>query len=265
MGASKISSAAVGRDGILIDPSASSVLPKKLDMNARSRPTIEGEEISVVLVGDFNAKIFHPAWFAQEGLIRRSEAENASIEIIHRDVASFRLDWLEVDVLPNRFSAKIRSAAFCPSLRDLVVGTFSTLRHTPSKQLGINLTRRFRFGSETQWHQFGHYLAPKSPWQGLLVQPGMRGIHVQGARPDGAAGYVLFTAEPDTPGYLSLRVNDHVELPRDADLSVTGATMYFVERIGSDFDQSLQRAEQLMDRLLDRFSDQEDFDDGINE
>ncbi|WP_295406994.1 hypothetical protein [uncultured Thiocystis sp.] len=233
-------------------------------MNTRQRPTIEGEEIAIVLIGDFNPMIFQPAWFALEGLIRRSEAEEADIEIMHHDIASFRLDWVSVDVLADRFSAKIRSSAFRVSLRDLIVGTFSTLRHTPTKQLGINLTQRWRFATDAEWHNFGHYLAPKSPWNELLVQPGMRGIHVQGSRPDDMLGHVLVSAEPDRSGFVSLRVNDHFELPKDAETGGTAATMYFVEKIESDFDASLQRAEQLIEGLITGFLSQEHFDDGTH-
>ena len=231
-------------------------------MNIRPRPTLESEEISIVLIGDFNAKIFHPSWFAQEGLIRKSEAEDASVEIIHRDIASFRLDWLTVVVSRERFAATTRSLPFRSTLRDLVVGTFTALRHTPTRQLGMNLTRRFCVASDTEWHNFGHYLVPKSPWKNFMRQPGMRSVHVQGARPDGSSGYVLVTVEPDQPNFVSLRVNDHFDLPKDADMGGLGTTSYFVEKIEVDFEPSLQRAEQIMDGLFDGFLVQESFDDG---
>jgi hypothetical protein len=233
-------------------------------MNVRPRPTVEGEEIAIVLIGDFNPMIFQPAWFALEGLIRRSEAEEADIEIMHHDIASFRLDWVSVDVLAERFSAKIRSSAFRVSLLDLIVGTFSTLRHTPTRQLGINLTKRLRFSTDAEWHNFGHYMAPKSPWKDLLEHPGMRGIHVQGCRPEGAPGHVLVSAEPDRPGFVSLRVNDHFEFSKDAEVGGTAATLYFVEKIKSDFESSLQRADQLIEGLITGFMAQEHFDDGTH-
>ena len=47
---------------------------------------------SIVLIGDFNTSIFHPRWFAVQGLLRESEVQGAEIEIMHRDIAVFRLD-----------------------------------------------------------------------------------------------------------------------------------------------------------------------------
>lgn len=249
----------------MVAPLRGSCTPtRQYRMNARPAPTLEGEEISIVLIGDFNAKIFHPAWFALEELIRRSEAEEAVVEIVHRDVASFRLDWVAVAVVSDRFSASIRSAAFRTSLRDLVGGAFSRLRHTPTRQLGINLTKRFRFPTDAEWHNFGHYLAPKSPWKGLLDQPGMLGIHVQGTRPDHAPGHVLVTAEPNAPSLVSIGVNDHYDTPQGLESEGATGTAYFVDKIATEFEQSLQRADRIIKELIAGFLTQKGFDDGTH-
>ena len=51
------------------------------------KPEIEG--VGIVLVGSFNPRIFQPAWFATENLIREEEEQAAKIELIHRQVAIF--------------------------------------------------------------------------------------------------------------------------------------------------------------------------------
>jgi hypothetical protein len=51
------------------------------------KPEIEG--VGIVLVGSFNPRIFQPAWFAAENLIREEEEQAAKIELIHRQVAIF--------------------------------------------------------------------------------------------------------------------------------------------------------------------------------
>ena len=65
-------------------------------------PDIQG--VTVVFLGDFNPKIFQPAWFAVQGLIRQQEAEEANVEIIHPDVVSFSLEWLALQVTRERFA-----------------------------------------------------------------------------------------------------------------------------------------------------------------
>ena len=48
---------------------------------------VEGHNI--VIIGSFNPQIFQPAWFANEGLVRKGEAETAKIVIIHNRIVSF--------------------------------------------------------------------------------------------------------------------------------------------------------------------------------
>jgi hypothetical protein len=199
----------LGRHNVTLPPRCASLLPFPQRaglylLNQRKTPTVEGEDIAVVLIGDFNAKIFQSFWFAQEGLIRRSEAEEADVEIIHRDISVFRLEWCSLDVTRERFQAKTLSVAHRTALRDFVAGTFPKLCHTPTRQLGINFTQRLRFASGAEWHNYGHFLTPKSPWKGLLKQPGMRVVRLQGLREDGAEGYILVTVEPSNPGYVAL-------------------------------------------------------------
>ena len=52
-------------------------------------PQLKINRHSIVLIGNFNPKIFQPAWFGSEGLIQKKEAEQSTIEIIHPDVVIF--------------------------------------------------------------------------------------------------------------------------------------------------------------------------------
>jgi hypothetical protein len=175
-------------------------------------PEMQG--ISVVWLGDFNPKIFQPAWFAAEGLIRKQEAEEANIEIIHPEVVSFALEWLRLQVTRERFFVSTTQEPYYEVVRDLVLGTFSLLRHTPVHKMGINTDMHFRMGSEDTWHAFGHRLAPKDLWQGILDSPGMRSLTMEGGRLDGYKGYIRVKVEPSVrvhPG-VYVNVNDHYEV-----------------------------------------------------
>lgn len=178
-----------------------------------TQPTIEIEGMGIVLVGSFNPQIFQPAWFAAEGLVRKEEAEAAKIEIIHPQIISFSMEWLRLQVTLERFAASTSDSSAYEPLRDLVLGTFQLLRHTPVRQMGLNRDVHFRMASEDAWHAFGHRLAPKEPWDGLLDQPGMRRLVMQGRRHDDSRGYIQVTVEPSMrahPG-VYVRINDHYE------------------------------------------------------
>lgn len=225
------------------------------------RPEVSSDDYSVVLIGDFNPKICQPAWFAAQALIRESEAEAANVEIIHSDFTSFSTDWFVMQIARDRFSATAKSSAYKEHLRDLVLGTFHKLSHTPLTQMGINYSARVRFKSDVDWHCFGHFLSPKAPWAGLLTKPGMRSVSVEGARPDDLLGCVVVSAEPIRGGANEaiVRVNDHCERPRD--MRSEGVN-FFLEIIERDYDKVINRSKDLVNGLLTRFSEQETFDDG---
>lgn len=157
---------------------------------------LEIEGVGIVLVGSFNPKIFQPAWFAAENLIRKEEAQAANIELIHPQVARFSLDWLQLQVTEEQFSATTTQSSFYEPLRDLVLGTFRLLRHTPVRMMGLNRDSHFRMPTEEAWHAFGHRLTPKEPWAGVLKEPGMRSLTMEGLRPDGFQGYIRVRLSP---------------------------------------------------------------------
>ena len=88
---------------------------------------LEFQAHTIVAVGDLNPAIFQPAWFAAEGLITNHEAQAAKIQMISAQAASFQVDWLSLQVLPDRFVAATENEAFYRHLVDLVGSTFSKL------------------------------------------------------------------------------------------------------------------------------------------
>src|SRR5436190_5727882 len=105
---------------------------------ADRRPELAGS--SIVLVGSFNPAIFHPVWFAQQGLMPEAETVGPAnerggpkIEIIHSQIAAFQTESFVVNVTTDRFSVTTKPTKPGIALRDLVTGTFSVLEHTPVK------------------------------------------------------------------------------------------------------------------------------------
>ncbi|MBV9945545.1 MAG: hypothetical protein JOZ69_01700 [Myxococcales bacterium] len=204
---------------------------------------------SLVLVGNFNPAIFQPAWLAAKELIRESEAKGAVIEVIHPDIAQYRVDWLHVSVTRDRFSASTADPAHRAPLRDLVVGLFELLEQTPTVRLGINRSFQVDLPDVETWHALGHLVAPKEPWGGILENPGMRTLLVEAPRSDGLPGRTFFRVEPSQKYAHSVFVDVNSEYHPDAEQ--TGeATSYFVDRIRKDWDRLLSEARDGVEKLV---------------
>lgn len=178
------------------------------------KPSLHTSSHSIVLLGDFNPKIFQPAWFACEGLVGKNEAEAAEIEVIHAEVVVFAFQGFKLQVTRDRFIISSLQEPYFAPMRDLVLGTFELLRHTPVNRMGINVERHYRVHTEEEWHSFGHKLTPKQIWNGILEEPGMRSVVIQGKRKDSYNGWVLMRVDPSPavqPGVF-FQVNDHLEL-----------------------------------------------------
>lgn len=207
--------------------------------------------VSLVMVGKFNPVIFQPQWFSAHKLLRPQEADNASVEVIHPDVTIFTAEWLQMRVESARFQVNTFQPPFFPALRDMVLGTFSILEHTPIWMLGINCEYHFRFDSEQEWNAFGDAMAPKERWSGLLETPGLLSLEIQGTRSEGHKGYTRVKVGP-SPEYqygVVISVNDHYQLPGlpDKPIGCSEITKILAER----FETSQEMSAILAKRLLE--------------
>ncbi|MEW6376033.1 MAG: hypothetical protein AB1502_09645 [Thermodesulfobacteriota bacterium] len=178
-------------------------------------PEIDGS--SIVLLGAFNLAIFHPLWFKINQLIRPEEADAAKLEVTHPAVSIFSLEWFKLQVEMERFVVETTDKANFGPISDLVLGTFSILDHTPVRALGINRMMHFKMESIEEWHAFGHMLAPKDVWHGIMDRPGLRSLTMDDPRDD-PAGYIRVRIEPLNrvdPG-IFIEVNNHYEIKENS-------------------------------------------------
>jgi hypothetical protein len=212
----------------------------------------ELQSVNIVLAGDFNPSIFHPAWFASEGLIRVGEAETAEIDIIHPELAIFDIEGFHIEVNKGRFSIVTTQASYYEAIRDLALGTFRILKHTPINMMGINFQAHFRMDSEEKWNEVGDILAPKPPWGDALDSPGMRSLTMEeGKRRDGLTGYLRVKVEPSVkviPG-IYLDINDHFQKPSD---SKTRGSEEIITILEKSWDASRQRTVEIIRTLLEK-------------
>ncbi len=171
---------------------------------------------SIVCVGTFNPAIFHPAWLAARSLIQETEAEGAEVRVITPDVAEFRLKWVQVQVLRERLTAGTETPDDFPLLRDLVVGTFRLLEHTPVTGVGLNRQMHFRVEDSEAWHHIGHVLAPKVIWRRHVKNPGLQLLTIKAHRQDDLKGEIHINVAPvilsPNQDTVEILVNSHFDV-----------------------------------------------------
>ncbi len=207
-------------------------------------PPIVLEGSSIVFIGSFNPAIFHPSWYVRERLWGQTELEDAEVEIITADICSFHTEQYTLQVLNNRFTVSTTQAPLYDALRDLAIGTFRILRHTPLAQLGLNRHVHFRLDSEEAWHGIGYKLAPKEHWQPILKNPGMGALTIVGMRPDGLDGAVNVRVEPSNriENGLFVEINDHFEV--DDTLARSAKAILGIAE--EQWAESLRRADEII-------------------
>jgi hypothetical protein len=221
----------------------------------------ETGNVGIVLVGRFNPRIFHPIWFARNGLLSDQEADSADIEVIHSEIAIFRLDWLVIRVEPQRFIAETTEAPYV-RLSDLVIRIFREfLPHTPINMLGINRRAHFSVGSEEVRNCIGKKLAPHEPWgewsqniegETAETRGGLRSLTMQQrGLDDRDQGHINAKIEPSMalPGRVGIfmEINDHYELRGQED--VIGSDE-IITMLQNRFEPSIRRSERIIDQIM---------------
>lgn len=127
---------------------------------------------AIVVIGNFNPAIFTPDWLELNGLIGEGDADTARDGsqgrdmIITRKVATFESDWFALEVLENKFTLTSKGA-LSPAFKDLAIGVFQLVSHTPVMAVGLNFMGHFKLANEDDYHRIGDVLAPKKIWQSL--------------------------------------------------------------------------------------------------
>jgi hypothetical protein len=214
---------------------------------------LDNQLVAVVLRGTFTPPIFQPAWFASHGLIRAQESDAANVQIIVPEASIFTAEWLQLNVIQNRFQVATTQESFYEPLRDLVVGVLKILNETPLRGMGINRSFHYRLASEDAWHRIGNQLAPKDTWGALLDKPGMRSLIMHGARTDRQEGYIQVKVEPEPADKIKFGVhvefNDHYQFkPTDPNLmNIQRAT----EILSQCWKVSMERGMSIASKIAD--------------
>lgn len=223
------------------------------------------QSAAIVMLGNFNPKIFHPSWFALNDLTPNEVAEAAEIALVADEYSEFVIGDFHIVVDLNRLSLTTKSEPFV-GLSDFTTNLLALLSHTPIHQLGINYAIHFALENVAQRMALGRALAPTAPWRrwGESLQGadpksagGLRSLVMEESRPPRRdQGYRRVTIEPsvrqdlgvDPLVGLYLAVNDHCELGDAA--KPTGA-LPALEWLAANFDTSLNESKEIVADLME--------------
>jgi hypothetical protein len=172
----------------------------------------------VALLGSFNPRIFEPRWFSEEGLVARPEAAEAEVQMIDHDFCHLNFGWVDLIATEDRLQAESTGETVNDGqVRDLLVGIFRLLPHTPVRVGSIHHRWQLKVDSEDAWHDVGHSLAPKEIWDEVLEKPGLFDFAMQGDRPDDFQGAIKVRIQPSraVSSGVFINVNDEFVLPED--------------------------------------------------
>lgn len=93
---------------------------------------------SIVVLGDMNPKIHHPAWYAQIELLTDDEQHSADNVLCTPPFAQFNTAAFAIQCTADRWETQTRTLDSLDRLLDVTVSVFETLDQTPVRSFGFN-------------------------------------------------------------------------------------------------------------------------------
>lgn len=205
----------------------------------------------VVFVGEFNPVIIQPFWLASKKLIREQEAQTANIEIIHREIVRFSLDWVHIEVTTNRLELRSTQEPYFEPLKDLAISIFEVLSETPLRAVGINNLKYFALPDKERYYHFGNKLAPLDNWSGSLKDPRLMTVEIlEQKRADGLEGNYRVRVQPSdiklsTEFGVLINTNDHLQISAES----TGRNGEVIKLFGDNWTSSQKRSSDIVEDI----------------
>lgn len=215
-------------------------------MSVASVPVTDFEATTIVLLGSFNPRIFQPAWFVSQALLPPHNGTEPDVRLINNDYCGFQTDWFTLQVFSERLELSTLATPAPEQLRDLLLGAFAVLPHTPVTRVTLASSKHFAMRNERSWHDFGHKLAPKQElWNPILTNAGTQNLTIQSERTDGRKGSVSVVVEPSNrvKNGLYIQVTDDFVEP------LATSTDLVIEVLQSQWDNSRRQASTVFTHL----------------
>lgn len=215
------------------------------------------DKASIVLLGSFNPRIFHPEWLINRQIVDSWNYNDEAI-ICMPDFTQIHLpDSKTLSVYINRFILESTLASNNLALADLATNIFVKLSETPLEKLGMNYSATIHLRDQESWMNFGKNFAPIPPWKEACLylqseltdnqekEIGLWSMTMHFPRPDKLNGFLrpkieVASSEDRT---LTFSINNHVEL----DQMETSEAMKILSEYWED---SLSIAEQLIENMM---------------
>ena len=215
-------------------------------------PKLMDDSPSIVLLGGFDPRRFHPLWLRELGLLGAEEAKGAELKAMVPELTEWSTDWLVFQAIDNRLSVQAKTGAAAANLRDLALGILEVLDQTIVSALGINRAMHWDVGGIENWHKVGDVLAPKALWQPHMARrPGMRSLQIEDTpRADGLAGRVLVTVQPSSrlAHGIFVDVNNELRPPHGPDDPVP--TPWAAKSIEDNWERLSHDAQKMAESVL---------------
>lgn len=225
--------------------------------------TIESFGSSIVALGHFNPPIFSPDWLNKNGLIGDGDvdfAKQAASYVISPDVCRFETEWFTLQVVAQQFSLTSKGA-LTPLLKDLAMGIFTIIDHTPVTALGLNFEANFKMSTLDELHRIGDVLAPKDIWH--MIYPdnnhqsvGMASLtitvdpHKRDEKPlSESKKNISIRRSTATPNGVFFIFNDHHPFTLDETAKGTSAS-HLVKRIDDHWEELKSEAQNTFEAII---------------
>lgn len=222
---------------------------------------IINEEASIILVGSFNPKIFHPEWFIRKDIVEEWDyGQDDVVSLQDLSQVAFPNE-RNLTVVLNQFSLKSQLSSNHLALKDLVTNTFSFLRETPISKMGMNFTSVIKIPDIEDWKRFGRDLAPQQPWENAIdyfddLTPekkdllGLLNMTMSLPRPDDFKGYIRPRIQPTanlSEQTLTFSVNNHIDFIESDEPSAIEMARILEE----SWEGSLSLANDIINKIMD--------------
>lgn len=190
--------------------------------------------VSIELDGLFNPMILQPHWLLANGLIDEDDYQHVTDKDEHRFVVSpeftgLRLEWASVEATRDACSLTSALATDTPDrIRELAVGIFGALPHTPIQRVTVVYSRHFALAAEA-WEALAERLGPSEPLSAVVAGTRLRAVeHVV----DRSDGLLSVRVEPSVHDDFTtfIVVEDAVDLQDDRGNSAQQALQSLDER-----------------------------------